>query len=441
MKNDLPTGTLQRALAGTKTAAKVGSKVLGYYAKRPFLSPENRLQAKEKAATEGAGALFQGLGLLKGTALKMAQQLSLEADLLPEAACRELAKAYHQAPPINRALARRVVQYSLGSAPEQVFASFDPVPFAAASLGQVHRARTTDGREVAVKLQYPGIAQTITGDIAMFRRLLAPLIPDLQLLPTLAEIAARLHEEVDYLREAENQAYFVDNLAVPGVTVAAVHHDLSTATVLTTAWLPGKPLDLWLADDPPRQLRDKIAQSLNDTLAESLYRLHIIQADPNPGNFIAGDDGLLGLVDFGCVKRLDPAIVELYRQLTLAAAHGDRETHFQLMIRLGLIDNDLSGTTLTEIREMSDAMGRWYGRFFAEKTFDFAANPQVMAEGKNLMHRYRHLRTLFRVNPDLIFLDRTRYGLLRIFAMLGARVSFRNTFEWILEKKEETYDG
>ncbi|MFH0783011.1 MAG: AarF/ABC1/UbiB kinase family protein, partial [Pseudomonadota bacterium] len=108
MKNDVPTSKLKRGLAGGKTAAKVGKKILTYYSKRPFLTTAGRLQAKEQATLEGAEALFQGLSLLKGTALKLAQQLSLEVNLLPEEVCRELARAYHQVPPINRALVRRV---------------------------------------------------------------------------------------------------------------------------------------------------------------------------------------------------------------------------------------------------------------------------------------------------------------------------------------------
>ena len=117
MPNDLPTGRLGRTLASGRTVVKVGGKMLTYYTKRPFLSKDQRAQAREKAALEGARVLFQGLSLLRGTALKMAQQLSLETDLLPEAACRELAKACHQVPPLNRALVRRVVTYN-ATAPE-----------------------------------------------------------------------------------------------------------------------------------------------------------------------------------------------------------------------------------------------------------------------------------------------------------------------------------
>ncbi len=430
MKDDIPTGRLKRGLAGGKTAARVGKKILTYYTKRPFLTAAGRLQAKEQATLEGAQALFQGLSLLKGTALKMAQQLSLEVNLLPEGACRELARAYHQVPPINRALVRQVVQTGLGRSLEETFAQFNTVAFAAASLGQVHRAVSMDGQSLAIKIQYPGIAKTIEGDVDLIRRLLGPLIPDKHLIPTIDEIAARLHEEVDYLQEAENLNFFFDSLQMDGINIPQVHPELTSCTVLTTTLMHGKPLDLWLAGSPPQQARDSVAQLLNELLTQSLYNLHTIHADPNPGNFIIGDDGTIGLVDFGCVKRFTPTVVEHYRQLTVAAAHQDSETHFQLMITLGLIPSELDQAIIVKVRELSDAMCRWYGRLYAEEWFDFRMHPQMMAEGWKIMRGYQHLRNYFLVNPDLIFLDRTRYGLLRIFEMLGARVGFRNIHEW-----------
>ncbi len=430
MKNDLPTGPLGRTLAGGRTAAKVGGKMLGYYVKRPFLSPAGRTRAKEKAAQEGAQTLFQGLSLLKGTALKMAQQLSLEMDLLPEAACRELAKAYHQVPPINRALVRKVVQDGLGQAPEQAFARFEPDAFAAASLGQVHRAVDAAGQDLAVKLQYPGIAKTIQGDLSLVRHLLGPVVESEYLLPVLAEIGARLQEEVDYLQEADNLRHFARHLVMEGVRIPQVRPETTATTVLTTTLMPGRPLDSWLKTDPAQSARDHVAQQLSDMVVKCFYELNVVHADPNPGNFIIGDDLTIGLVDFGCIKRVQPDFIENYRQLVHAAAHHAGDTHFQLMINIGLIPPDQDAETVEKVRQVSDAVGGWFGRLFAEAYFDFKAQPGFIAQGYALMRQFHHLRRHLKVNPDFIFLDRTRYGLLRIFEMMGARVRFRNPYEW-----------
>jgi predicted unusual protein kinase regulating ubiquinone biosynthesis (AarF/ABC1/UbiB family) len=430
MISKLPTGKIERALSGSSTAAKVGGKVLLHYAKRSFLSKDARVKAEEKMIQEGAKTLFAGLSLLKGTALKMAQQLSLEMDLLPEAACKELAKSYHQVPPINRALVRKVILNGLGKSPEEIFASFDLTAFAAASLGQVHSAKDKDNHHLAVKIQYPGIANTIDGDIALLRQILRPMIQSDQLLPALAEVGERLHEEVNYVTELENLKYFAQHLHLKDVVIPKVWPDMSAETVLTTSLLPGKPLDKWLLDKPDQDAIDKVAQTLQQIFINSLYELHVIHADPNPGNFIIADDLTVGLVDFGCVKYLDPLFVEQYRRLSSAIFCKKNGEHFQQMIAMGVISENLDAAVLDKIREISDVAVGWFSRLGEEAQFDFRRQPDFIAKGKEVMRKFHHLRRYAQVNPNFIFLDRTRYGLLRLFEQMGARVCFRNSYEW-----------
>jgi predicted unusual protein kinase regulating ubiquinone biosynthesis (AarF/ABC1/UbiB family) len=430
MRADVPTGKLERALSGGRIAAKVGGSVLTYYAKRPFLSGCGRRQALDHAARQGARAVFQGLSLLRGTALKMAQQLSLEIDLLPESVCRELAKSYHQVPPINRALVRKVVREALDNPPEALFRRFDLDAFAAASLGQVHYAQDVEKTDLAVKVQYPGIAGTIHSDVGLLHQLLRPLVQSEQLIPSLNEVADRLYEEVDYLQEAEHQRYFAGHLNVDGVRIPRVLTELTAPTVLTTTLMPGRPLDIWLGENPSQEARDHIAQKLSDVFLKGLYELNVIHADPNPGNFIIADDLTIGLVDFGCVKRLEPDFVEHYRKLTEAVAHQRNGDHFRQMIALGLVPPDLAAADMQAIKTLSDAAADWFSHLFAEEYFDFGARKTFLAEGKAVMRCSNNLRRHFNVNPDVIFLDRTRYGLLRIFEMMGARVKFRNAHEW-----------
>ncbi|MCG8549313.1 MAG: AarF/ABC1/UbiB kinase family protein, partial [Desulfobacterales bacterium] len=321
MADNIPTTKLGRALAGGKTAAKTGGSLLGYYAKRPFLSSQRRQIEKTKSQQAGARALFSGLTLLKGTALKVAQQLSLETDMLPGAVCKELSRAYHQVPPINKALVRKVIQNELGAPPEEMFKSFDLEAFAAASLGQVHRAMSEEGLALAVKIQYPGIADTIENDMILVRQMLRPMVPGHQLMPALREVTARLKEEVDYRQEADNITCFDQRLNMEGVRLPGVHRDLTTGSVLTLTHLSGLPLDTWLTSGPTQKERQLVARRLNDIFLKSLYECHVIHADPNPGNFIIDDDLNVGLVDFGCIKHLTPEFIEQYRQLVASAAH------------------------------------------------------------------------------------------------------------------------
>jgi predicted unusual protein kinase regulating ubiquinone biosynthesis (AarF/ABC1/UbiB family) len=428
--DDMRTRPFERVLVGGGTAAKVGGRLLTYYAKRPFLSKAGKERAREEVSRGSARELFEGLSLLKGTALKMAQQLSLETDLLPEAVCRELARSYHRVPPVNRALVRRVIQNGLGKPPEEIFRSFELTAFAAASLGQVHQATDENGQLLAVKLQYPGIAKTIENDVAIIRQILRPVIRKEQLESALVEVAMRLQEEVDYLKEAENIDFFARHLKLEGVRIPDVHSGLTSGTVLSTTRLPGKTLDDWLAGNPGLEAKETVAARLNEIFIEGLYRLNVIHADPNPGNFIINDDLTVGLVDFGCVKRLPPDLVEHYRQLVYFAAHDDPDAHFQAMLNVGMVPKDLPEKTVAEIRALSDQVARWFGNLLREQPFDFEKHPDFIAKGRELMQGCHYLRRHLKMNPDFLFLERTRYGLLRLFEQMGVRMNFRNLYEW-----------
>nr|WP_319392639.1 AarF/ABC1/UbiB kinase family protein [uncultured Desulfobacter sp.] len=430
MMNSTPTTKLDRVMAGGKTAARTGGALLGYYVKRPFLSSHKRQAEKIKAQQSSARSLFFGLTLLKGTALKVAQQLSLETDMLPEAVCRELSRAYHQVPPINKALVRKAVQNELGAAPETLFKSFDLEAFAAASLGQVHRATDRDGRCLAVKIQYPGIAETIENDMALVRQMLRPLVPGHQLMPALAEVTARLKEEVDYLQEADNITCFKKRLNVEGVCLPDVHRDLTTRSVLSLTHLSGVPLDVWLSGGPTQKARQIVARRLNDIFLSALYQCRVIHADPNPGNFIIDDELNVGLVDFGCVKHLSPEFIEQYRQLVISAAHDDKSAHYQAMVDVGMLPQKLDKETEYKLRAVSDEICSWFGALYKTELFDFKARPEFMAQGKAVMQRSQHLHRHINVNPDFIFLERTRYGLFRLFDQMAVKISFRNSYEW-----------
>lgn len=428
--SEQPSSKLGRLWVTGRTAAQIGGKVLGYYAKRPFLGTDPRRHARQKMTEDSAKTIFEGLSLLKGTALKMAQQLSLETDLLPEPVCRELSKAYHQVPPINRALVRQLIRKELGRPPEIAFSHFDPMAFAAASLGQVHAAKNHDGTDLAVKIQYPGIAKTIDSDLGLLRQFLRPFLQKDQIPPILEEMAARLKEEVDYTQEADQLAYFACNLKIPNVRLPDVHAEVSTSSVLTTTRMPGLPLDAWLNHHRGQDAVDRVAQTLQDIFTTGLYHLHVIHADPNPGNFIVADDLSIGLVDFGCIKRLDPEFVEHYRRLSLATAHQKKGAHYEEMVTLGLIPQNLDDPVKQKIQDVSETISCWFGRLYADERFDFSVNKTFIEEGKTLMATFHDLRRHLHVNPDFIFLDRTRYGLLRLYEQMGARVNFRSNYEW-----------
>ncbi len=221
MAQEIPKGKWQRGLSGGKTAARMSRKALKYLARKPFLTEEKRQAEKKAMNRENAVLLFEGLSLLRGTALKIAQLLSMEMDIFPPEITKELQKSYHQVPPINRALVRKTIQNGLGKPPEQIFATFESTAFAAASLGQVHRAATQDGAELAVKIQYPGIRETIQNDVQLIKTALRPLPEYRMIVPAILEIETRLLEETDYTRELDNLTFFKERLCMDRVIVPA----------------------------------------------------------------------------------------------------------------------------------------------------------------------------------------------------------------------------
>lgn len=430
MTADIPRTLWERGLSGGKTAAKMSSKALAYLARRPFLTEEKRLTARITLNRETAAALFEGLSLLRGTALKAAQMLSMELDLFPPEVTEELRKSCHEVPPINRALARKVVQNALGGPPEAFFQTFDANAFAAASLGQVHRATTREGASLAVKIQYPGIRETIQSDMRLMRAALRAHPDRLSLEPVLAEIEARLLEETDYRRELHSMAFFRERLGMDRVAVPTAYEGLSAGTVLAADYLPGRPINDWLRTGPDQETRDRVAQTIQDLFVAGLYRLRCIHADPNPGNFLVLEGGKVGLVDFGCVKYFDDTFVSLYKELLQDSLHGDKAGYMELLQSLGITKPDLDSETMDRIFKVSVSTSQWLSQLYKDDRFDFKADPGFISRGTTLMRQTYALRSHMNINSNFIFLHRTRYGLLRLFEQMEARICFRNQYEW-----------
>ena len=208
MEADIPKGKISRTISSGKIAAKIGTKQLGYLIKRPFLSEEGKRKSKDRLDSENAKVLFKGLSLLRGTALKAAQMLSFENDIIPKSVQKELEKSYNQVPPINRALVRKIIVNNFDNPPENVFLSFDLKAFAAASLGQVHTAKSKNHEKLAVKIQYPDIAKTISNDITILKTALRPMSQYDIIKTALDEIKQVLLDETDYEKEAQNILFF-----------------------------------------------------------------------------------------------------------------------------------------------------------------------------------------------------------------------------------------
>ena len=425
----IPSTQLARAGVVGSTAVKMGMGKLKAKAKRPFLS--STAQAHDKLQREDAEAelLFKAITQLRGTAVKLAQMLGMESEVLPERVRQELSKSYHQIPPLNRVLVRKVVQQELGKVPEKLFKSFDSSAMAAASLGQVHRAVTNDDEPIAVKVQYPGIHVTIDSDMQLLGTLVSggtklikkDLRPNEEIVKqSLSEIAERLREETDYINEADNTRWFNEHLKMEGVETPAVFDEYSSQRVITTELMAGMHLDEWLATHPSQAQRDRAAQHIYNVYFHSATQLKRLHADPNPGNYLFKENGDIVLIDFGCVKTLSDDFVAHIPSLLHAFYEGNYEKIVGAYSDMGM---KITTNSKDDYDTVLRPFGEWISLPFQGEFFDFKENTDYTVKGRNLIQEMAHMPSFETVEEDFIFFDRTIYGLFKIFEQLEAKVA------------------
>lgn len=424
------TGKLARSAITGLAAARIGMAELSHRTRKRSA----QAQAEHEAAL--GRILFGALGQLRGSALKVSQLLSMHPQLLPEGVRRELARAHHQAPPLNRALVGRVFRQAFGQEPEALFDHFEPTAFAAASLGQVHRAQLAGHGTVAVKVQYPGIAATIASDMQLMRAALRALAHTDLPLPTdtvmdgvMAEIEATLLREVDYLQEAEQLQWFAQHAAQPGVVMARPVLSHTRAQVLTQQFLPGQPLLAWLATRPTQMQRDLAGQHLWDWFMHCIFVLGRVHADPHPGNFLFAPNGSVGVLDFGCTRVLPSAfraqVVQAWSALLRDPTDPTRNAQvLQAYQALGLARADVSlATYSTDLAPALAVMQAWQMEPFTQAVFDFGTKtppPLTPAADQRVLGRY-----LQQVPDELPAFERMWMGLMHLLTQLGARVHTR----------------
>lgn len=327
--SDLPRRAVTRS-------AKLATLPLGF-AGRAALGLGKRIGGKpaeivaQEIQQRTAEQIFKVLGELKGGAMKVGQALSIFEAALPQEIVgpyrATLTKLQESAPPLPVATVHKVLTEQLGDGWRDYFESFDDRPTAAASIGQVHRAVWHDGRDVAVKIQYPGAGKALLGDftqLARLGKLFGVMLPGLDIKAVLAELRERIAEELDYLREAEAQHAFAvgfqddPDFHVPDVVAA-------NEMVLVTEWMDGTPLSRIIADGTKEQ-RDRAGLLFVRFLFCSPARVGMLHADPHPGNFRMLDNGKLGILDFGAVNRLPDGYPRSFGQLTRIFNQGDMDS-------------------------------------------------------------------------------------------------------------------
>lgn len=426
----IPVSSFVRTWTLGSLHAKVAVGYLACRLRSRFADEDEKTRLKSEAHLAAALELLGAMGYLRGAIMKIGQILANLPVVVPEEFAEVLAALHFEAPPMHYPMVREVFLDEFGREPEEVFSSFDRKAFAAASLGQVHRARLPSGEEVAVKIQYPGIARTIKADLRTLRTLLQPLRLTgdwRRALHKLADAERMLLMETDYEQEArfcrEARAFFA---AEDRVVVPKVHDDYSTMRVLTTEFLPGRHLREYLATNPGQEERDRFTRLLVLATMRLYYRAHWIFADPNPGNFLFMEDGRLGLLDFGCTRVLTDEEWRLHCELERAAQAGDEPRVNRLIANACLFDDpsEMEPDRLAAVRRST------YWQFeplLTEGFFDFG-DEDFFRRGIDIflaLVRKRYTRSA----PLYLWTNRFIFGSRAVAYRLKGRCDFRQVHQ------------
>ncbi|WP_372636275.1 ABC1 kinase family protein [Fodinibius sp.] len=428
MNDDFPSSKLERG----KIFAKAGLKVGTNYAKRYLKKSMGQQESDEEGRqfhTDNARQVFNEFTKLRGTALKIAQSLSLDEGVLPGEFAEVMSEAQYSVPPINKALARSIIKKELGDYPEALFSHFEPEAIAAASIGQVHEARLRDGQKVAVKIQYPNVRNTIHSDMAMAKSLVKRLAKrGANLDDYFDEVEATLMEETDYRREGEYIEYFHRRFSGESVVTPRWIEKLSSRKVLTMTFVEGKHLKELLETDPSQQQRNHFGQLLWDFFHDQVEQRNFIHADTHPGNFFFRDDGRLGVIDFGCVKKFDEEFTQNYMQLLPMHLEGDEKAIRDLYTRLDIIKADPDNPKKEEeFFQFCKNYGNTFARPYMGDHFDFG-DPSFK---RRINHYARKMPIMNepRGDKNFIYSTKVHMGLYSILMKLQARIDTRRSKE------------
>ena len=409
-----------------KLASMTASVASGYAKSKARSLMGADAEEEERSFRKASGERIAAtLGELKGAAMKVGQMASAAKELFPPEVTEALTSLQREAPPMEYEVIAEVIESELGAAPEVLFQHFDPTPFAAASIGQVHRARTDDGREVVVKVQYPGVDSALDSDLQQVKlalRLGGLVKVDKRMIDaTFAELRDRMEEELDYCNEADNVRTFHafhkghDKVAVPDVV-----GERSAKRVLTLTYEPGHRLHDLGKPGVPQALRDEVGTRLADMLTRQLFELKVIHGDPNPGNFAYRDDGTLGVYDFGCVKPFTDQSLGKIRGLMHAVMARDPKALDASLIDIGRMRPEHSIDPADWDRWL-DALAE---PFFTDAAYDYGA-ADLGKRVKSLVPWAMKRAHWWEPVPDLTILNRAVGGMYDNLREMKARVPVR----------------
>lgn len=426
--DSIPTGKISRATRLVKTGVKVGINQLKYYGDT-LVDPKN---AKEKLNQNNASDIYDGLKSLKGSALKVAQMLSMEKNILPKAYVEQFSLAQFSVPPLSAPLVRKTFFKYFGKHPEDLYDSFNSKSIAAASIGQVHQA-TKDGKRLAIKIQYPGVADSISSDLAMVKPVAIKMfnIKGKDSDKYFKEVEQKLLEETDYTLEVQqSQQMVADCKHIEHLIFPNYYPNLSNDRIITMDWMEGDHLSEFTKKNTDKKLADRLGQALWDFYMFQMHELKRVHADPHPGNFLVTAKGELVAIDFGCIKVIPDAFYIPYFELAIPENINNPEIFTQKLYELEILTPIDTPEEIAFFSTLFYEMLSLFTQPMHKETFDFS-DVTFFSKVADLSEKYSKDTQLRKMNGNrgskhFLYINRTFFGLYNLMNDLGAKVLVNN---------------
>ena len=430
----IPTNKIDRASQLVKTGFKVGGNYIAYYGEK-IVNPKLN---KDKLNENNAEDIYDGLKNLKGSALKVAQMLSMDKSIMPQQYVDKFSLSQFSVPPLSAPLVRKTFKKYFGQYPEELYDTFTPDAMNAASIGQVHKA-TKDGKNLAVKIQYPGVAESISSDLTMVKPFATRMFnlrgKDSE--KYFREVEDKLLEETDYKLELKqsvsisNKCSEIANLRFP-----EYYPELSSDKILTMQWIDGVHLSEFTKVNEDRVKGDKIGQAMWDFYMFQMHGLKEVHADPHPGNFLIDKDDNLVAIDFGCIKKVPEEFYVPYFELASVEVIDNPAKFNEKLYELEILRKDDTKEEVIYFTKMFHNLlslftKPFHGTFFDFSDEEFFGNIAKMGEELTKDTQLRKMNGN-RGSKHFLYINRTFFGLYNLLHELKARVDTK-TFEKYLK--------
>lgn len=429
--DNIPTSKIQRATKLVATGAKVGVNYIKYYGDKLVNSEK---EAKERLNQNNASDIYDGLKQLKGSALKVAQMLSMEKSILPQAYVEQFSLAQFSVPPLSPPLVIKTFKKYFGKHPNDLFDTFNATSVNAASIGQVHEA-FSGGKKLAVKIQYPGVAESIASDLAMVKPVAMSMfnIKGKDSDKYFKEVENKLVEETNYTLEIEQSKEIAQACShIPNLIFPYYYENLSSERIITMDFMEGEHLSEFTAYNTDQDKANNLGQALWDFYMYQIHTLKKVHADPHPGNFLISEKGELIALDFGCMKTIPMNFYTPYFNLAKKENLGNRNHFVSKLYELEILKEEDTKKELEFFTDMFHEMLSLFTQPFHSETFDFS-NAEFFGRIAELGERYSKNTELRKMNGNrgskhFIYINRTFFGLYNLMFDLKAQNIKINNF-------------